>query len=101
MIEIVMTPKSLTLSGHAGAGPYGKDLVCAGVTVLARTLEAALRPWAERGEAACSLKEGYGAFTLTKPVPETEAILNTLAQGFRLLAEEYPEYVRVSGISSQ
>ena len=43
MVEIKIRPDGLTVDGHAEEGPYGHDIVCAAVSALTFTLEAALR----------------------------------------------------------
>ena len=38
MIKIYRTDTAITIKGHAGYGPYGQDIVCAGVSALTYTL---------------------------------------------------------------
>lgn len=37
MIHIVICPDIICITGHAGAGPPGHDLVCAAVSTLVQT----------------------------------------------------------------
>lgn len=90
--------KSCSVSGHAGAGPRGGDVVCAAVSVLART---ALR--------TLSLKEGVrvrgtaparGEFGLETErcggaEPYVAAVTAFLVEGLRSIAEEYPDHCTV------
>ena len=71
----------LSVRGHAGAGAKGRDLVCAALSILAET--AAALPGAEtsRGDGSCTVRAA----------PEALAVL---ARGFRLLARDYPQFVR-------
>ncbi|MDR0383275.1 MAG: ribosomal-processing cysteine protease Prp [Spirochaetaceae bacterium] len=86
-------------SGHAGAGPAGADIVCAAVSVLSRSLVRALfgrdgitvrSDAPERGiisveigysENRRNFLEGTGAFLL---------------EGLASVAEEYPEYCKLT-----
>ena len=43
MIRVHIEPDSVTLSGHAGAAPYGQDIVCAAVSVLTINLYNSIR----------------------------------------------------------
>jgi uncharacterized protein YsxB (DUF464 family) len=90
---------SCAVKGHAGAGPRGGDIVCAAVSVLTRTALRTLSACGgisvrgeapERGrfflEAACSgegrdFLAGAGTF---------------LSEGLRSVAEEYPDYCRMT-----
>lgn len=42
MIEVRFRPGNITVTGHAGAGPPGHDLVCAAVSTLVQTLVSSL-----------------------------------------------------------
>lgn len=92
---------TLELDGHAGSAPYGKDIVCAAISILTQSLVNALADlqvqynmagidWsgsAEEGKlkirarvcwANLSLVRGYFEVTVT---------------GLRMIAEKYPEYI--------
>ncbi len=70
----------LSLSGHAGAADRGRDLVCAALSALAETAAAQPGAETERGEARMTVRAA-------------EERLAALAEGFRLLAREFPEFV--------
>ena len=42
MIRAVLTPRRLTVTGHADYAPHGQDIVCAAVSALVYALMAAL-----------------------------------------------------------
>ena len=89
----------LTLQGHAQAGEYGHDLVCAGVSVLVQTLADNVQELAGRGivwepvtvvqpgvgRVACVPGEGFGCLVRT--------VFDCSVRGLELLARAYPEYV--------
>lgn len=87
----------LEISGHAGAGEPGEDLVCAAVTILMRTLEASVMDNRARLCPTVCHKDGYARIQCN-PAPRAKAkskeIFTTIYRGYELLAQQYPEYVR-------
>ena len=101
MIRAVYDRKQLRLSveGHANAGAYGRDPVCAGVSVLVQTLAASVQRLAEYGMAEKSLtviKPG-DSVVCCRPVPGFACIVRTafdcICCGLELVAEAEPEHV--------
>ena len=86
MTRVIYRPgvPSLELRGHAGAGERGRDLLCASLSTLLYTL------LASDPEAEAELDEGYGLVRGGAPGPYAYA-----AAGVRLLAQEYPQHVRL------
>jgi uncharacterized protein YsxB (DUF464 family) len=90
--------KSCRVSGHAGAGPRGGDIVCAAVSVLARTAMRALsgrEGVMVRGEAP-----ERGAFWLEAECTAAgreflEAAGVFLIEGLVSVAEDYPDFCQV------
>lgn len=89
----------MTISGHAGSGRAGEDLVCAAVTALARTLQAGTL---ERPEYQATFYENQQAGEMSVqcfPEEDTASFCDYLFRiilcGYRVLAEHYPEYVTV------
>ena len=82
MIRAVFAGDRVTLSGHAGFGPKGSDLVCAGVSVLVETTAALLSP------AHVCLGDGFAVLQLEGK----GAFLKT---GLELLERDFPECVEV------
>jgi uncharacterized protein YsxB (DUF464 family) len=91
--------RQFSVTGHAGAGPHGEDIVCAAVSVLTRTAvrfladkqgietraaapeRGELRFEADYNTAGESLLAAAGAFLL---------------EGLQSVAEDYPDNCRVS-----
>ena len=103
MICIVYERKAhrLTADGHAGSGPEGHDLVCAGVSALLCTLASAVRGLAEsfddEAEAPeITLTSGY-AVIACRPSESCSAlttlIFDCFCGGFALLAKRHPENI--------
>lgn len=83
MTTVVFDPGRgvLTLSGHAGAGEKGRDLVCAALSILAETAAALPGAQTRRGAGRCEVRAE----------PER---LAALTPGFALLARDFPAYVK-------
>ena len=98
MTEIVYDPGALKISivGHAGAGEYGKDIVCAALSILAQTLERRLIDEAELFLPAVE-KEPGRMMVFCRAEEEAEErcreIFDTVFAGFTVLAENYPRFV--------
>lgn len=81
----------LTASGHAGFDEIGKDIVCSAISILIQTLVA------EMGNVADSYDfEMRGGYAWVKAEGDIVVhVLDTIITGFRLLEENYPEYIEV------
>lgn len=94
--------RGFEVTGHAGAGPHGEDIVCAAISFLATTCANALESVAKAGPQTES-REGY----LKALVPEdslndqAETILETFRQGAKDLADMYPRHVRLQTAHSE
>jgi len=89
--------KWMTVSGHAGYAESGKDIVCAGVSITAQGLAAAL---SQTDGVMCDVqKEDGRMFVVCKPVPQVrryvDGMFDMARTAFELLAEEYPQHVKV------
>lgn len=97
MIEIVYNPDELTVeaTGHAGAAPYGQDMVCCAVSVLMQTLEATGR---RVGAVKSCMEPGHAAVQIL-PYPlqwmEAEQRVEAIVDGLREVARSYPQYVHM------
>ena len=89
----------LRIEGHAGAGSKGEDIVCAGLSALSFTLIKAAEQ-TEDFRAAVTVDELQGLVEVKcKPrgawgVTKCGIVMDTIAGGFALMAEKYPEYVK-------
>ena len=92
---------TVELTGHAGYDVPGKDIVCAGVSTLFFTLVNTLdemgrdrirplhpRVWMGDGEA------GVTARVDDDNREKVRTVFETVAAGFRMMAEKYPENVK-------
>ena len=98
MTRIVYEPaeQRLRMEGHAKAGLYGEDPVCAALSMLSMTLE---RRMTERaGQCFPTVARAPGRFLIVcRPEREAEErcreSFETVAAGLAMLSEERPEYV--------
>lgn len=88
----------LAVDGHAGAGPKGRDLVCAAVSALVEALAAWVRenPEGTVRESRVMLEEGYAlieAAAWKNKLPALTERFGLVEYGLKKLAEQYPEFV--------
>ena len=89
---------SLRLCGHAGAGKWGKDIVCAAASVLTYTAAATAGQLYREGKLKkvphIRLLPG-DALVEMETGPEAEALMNVIRNGYTLLTLRYPENVKL------
>ena len=82
------------VSGHADAGPYGADIVCAAVSALVETWRLGFDQ-VLAGAARCRVRAGAAEFWWDAAAdPQAEAVAATMVAGLRDLAESHPRFVR-------
>ena len=103
MITITFRPNTLELeiNGHAGQNKKGEDIVCSAISTLFYTLGQALIDSEEMLEEKITFKDEDGAGYLScKPKEEYKGNIVrsywTILEGFRLVAENYEKYVKLS-----
>ena len=96
-----VTGYEVKAEGHAGAGEYGQDIVCAAVSVLLQTLANEVTEAARAGLLAVgvvALGDGWMKVEMT-PTAQTqdmvEAWVELVQDGIDALAESYPENVEL------
>lgn len=89
---------ALRLSGHAGAGKWGTDIVCAAASILTYTAAAAAGQLYREGKLERApyirLCPGDALVALEDNRAAREA-MGVIRTGFELLAVRYPKYVRL------
>ena len=103
MITITFKPKTLELeiNGHAGQNKQGEDIVCSAISTLFYALGQALIDSEEMLEEKLTFKDEDGAGYLScKPKEKYKGNIVrsywTILEGFRLVAENYKKYVKLS-----
>ena len=101
MIRVSFCPEdyAVRITGHAGSGPKGRDLLCAAVSALALTLERNVAQMDRLGwltEQQVSLEPG-NALIRCRPRKDcagaVKLIFAGIWAGFTLLAEKWPEFL--------
>ena len=103
MITITFKPNTLELeiNGHAGQNKKGEEIVCSAISTLFYTLGQALIDSEEMLEEKLTFKDEDGAGYLScKPKEKDKGNIVrsywTILEGFRLVAENYEKYVKLS-----
>ena len=82
--------------GHAEAGPYGEDIVCAAISMLSQTSILGLHEVAKQSM-EYRIEDGELEILLSEPITEKgQAILETMLLGMKNVADQYSDFVRVS-----
>ena len=97
----------MVMDGHAGAAPKGKDLVCAGASMLAYTAGQAVRFLYEQGKLRCrpriTIHEG-SAVIIATPKGDFEGevlfLFWVVQAGIYVLARNYPGCVRLKHLEA-
>ncbi len=83
-----------TLSGHAGMGEYGQDIVCASVSsaalMTANTITEIIGAAADIAE-----DDGYLSVTVTSRIPDCQDVLSGFRLHIQAHTEEYPNAVQL------
>ena len=82
--------------GHAEAGPYGEDVVCAAISMLSQTSLLGLHEVAQQSM-EYRIEDGELDILLSEPITERgQTILETMLLGIKNVADQYSDFVRVS-----
>ena len=82
--------------GHAEAGPYGEDIVCAAISMLSQTSLLGLHEVAQQSM-EYRIEDGELDILLSEPITERgQTILETMLLGIKNVANQYSDFVRVS-----
>lgn len=99
MIQISIRKKegktlSIAVIGHAGAGPYGADLVCAGVSACYCGAVNALDN--KSGNISEKHQEGNGKIEVRGPISDhDEIVLGVLEEQLLFLSQDNKEFITI------
>lgn len=89
----------ITVDGHAESGEFGRDLICASCSILARTLAENVQGLEQAGvvrNMAAELQSGKAEILCT-PVSRFRStvtmIFDSICAGFALLARDFPDFI--------
>ena len=94
MIKIVINKDNIKISGHAGYGVKGNDIVCASVSsIVITSLNAIIR----MDENAISYKqdEGFIEVNILKHEKNIDILIENMISMLEELEEEYKKYIKI------
>lgn len=94
MIEVRIRPERIEISGHAGYAEPGKDIVCAGVTALTQTLIQSIDDLTD-DEIEYRISPGKVEVEHRNLSEKSKTLVDSFFVGICLIAEEFPEHVKV------
>ncbi len=94
MIEVRIRPECIEISGHAGYAEPGKDIVCAGVTALTQTLIQSIENLTD-DKIEYRISPGKVEVEYRNLSGKSKTLVDSFFVGICLIAEEFPEYVKV------
>ncbi len=97
MITAEITRTQLTITGHAGAGEPGHDIVCAGVSALVQAFKAGVESFTEddvKTAVDTSTGQIQGFVWGEQVSEELKVLIDTLWLGLEMIADEYPQNVK-------
>lgn len=88
------------VSGHAGYGKHGKDIVCSAISVLAQTAYIGLEEFLSTSP-ELEIKDGWLKCLLpdtinSEEMKNAQVILRTMELGMLSTQEAYSKYIRIS-----
>lgn len=94
MIKVYHGSNSIILSGHAGYGGYGQDIVCAAVSALVQTLIAAIEELTE-DKIIYEIRPGNTYVHYGNLSEQGRLLIDSFFIGLGMIAEAYPDSVRI------
>ena len=100
MIEITVDGMSISVKGHAGQAPVGKDVACAGASVLlfalAETLEEHRKDMTSL-DIQLNSGDGYVSAEPKEHFEEfTSAVFEMTVNGYSQLEQCFPDFVKIN-----
>lgn len=100
MIRVAENAAGVTVTGHAGHGPPGQDIVCAAVSALVQTLALSLDRLAPE-ETVCSMEPGSATIRYTSLSEKGRLLVCSFFVGIEAVATAYPNNVIMTRRGSQ
>lgn len=94
MIEVCVRKDGITVAGHAGYAPIGKDIVCAAVTTLTQTLIKSIEDLSV-DRIKYSISPGRVDIYYENLSEKSNTLVDSFFIGILQIAGDYPEYVQI------
>jgi uncharacterized protein YsxB (DUF464 family) len=95
MIQVVFTPLSVEMRGHAHYASAGQDIVCAAASAIAISLIQAMNKFVAAQDVVLNESEGYLYFELKQQQPTAVALLQSMKETLQELQSQFPKQIRV------
>ena len=94
MIDVCVRCDGILVVGHAGYGPPGQDIVCAGVTALTQTLINSMKGLT-RDKIQYDISPGRADVYYGNLSEAGKLLVDSFFIGICMIAVEYPDYVQI------
>ena len=94
MIEIRHDGGKVTVKGHANYAEPGRDIVCAAISTLSQVFVASVEELTA-AKIKTAQTGGYMEIVIEESTERAQVLLDSFLLGCQMVADEYPEYVRV------
>ena len=94
MIVVSVRKDGISVLGHSGYAPNGKDIVCAAVSTLVCTLVNSLDALA-RDKIEYRISDGTGIIRYGDLSEAGKLLVDSFFLGISAISEQYPEHVRI------
>ena len=95
MIEVKVRKNEIIVSGHANYAAYGQDIICAGVTALARTLIKSIKDLTE-DKMEYEISPGWADIKYGNLSEKAKTLVDSFFIGIFMIANEFPDYIRIA-----
>ncbi|MCI8768695.1 MAG: ribosomal-processing cysteine protease Prp [Ruminococcus sp.] len=95
MIEVGLRKDGIMISGHAGYAPTGSDIVCAGVTALTQELIRSMEGLTD-DRIETDIGSGMASIQYGDLSEKGRLLIDSFFIGICMIAEEFPDYVRIT-----
>lgn len=95
MIVVTIEPNEVNIRGHSGYAESGKDIVCAAVSALLQTTIKSVHDLTE-DQIEYNLSPGNANIVYEDLSERAKTLIDSFFIGICLIAEEYPDYIRVA-----
>lgn len=94
MIEIKVRDHEIAVIGHANYAAYGKDIVCASVSMLLQNLVKSIHDLTD-DKIEYDLKAGQAFIKYRDLSEKSKTLIDSFFIGVCSIADVYPDYVRI------
>ncbi len=94
MIEVKVRDHEITATGHANYAEYGKDIVCASVSMLLQNLIKSIHDLTD-DKIEYYLKAGQAFIRYRDLSEKSKTLIDSFFIGICSIADAYPDYIRI------